>query len=268
METCQERDPRNPELVGNLAATYLSLRMWTEANRAALRALAIDPHSAIGLQTAIGVSIQGTGNIEGAERTLADYPQEVEVADFNVVQNTPPAVYLKVLERDFAGALKLCQTEVFDEPEENRARLATRVMLHVLAGDAAAAQDEIGRARDLIESRLRERSNDGNALLELSWVDLALQRNAEALRLVDQATKLMPLEKDYLLGSTYLAALAEIQARAGATVEAVKTLRESLAMPNGLAIQQLKLEPTWDPIRNDPGFKELLAGKELIGPDK
>jgi hypothetical protein len=27
-------------------------------------------------------------------------------------------------------------------------------------------------------------------------------------------------------------------------------------------------DPVWDPIRNDPGFQELLAGKELIGPNK
>jgi hypothetical protein len=24
----------------------------------------------------------------------------------------------------------------------------------------------------------------------------------------------------------------------------------------------------WDPIRNDPGFQQLLAGKELVGPNK
>jgi len=27
-------------------------------------------------------------------------------------------------------------------------------------------------------------------------------------------------------------------------------------------------DPVGDPIRNDPGFQELLAGKELIGPSK
>ena len=29
-----------------------------------------------------------------------------------------------------------------------------------------------------------------------------------------------------------------------------------------------KYDKVWDPIRNDPGFQQLLAGKEQIGPNK
>jgi serine/threonine-protein kinase len=80
----------------------------------------------------------------------------------------------------------------------------------------------------------------------------------------------MPVEKDSLAGPASLALLAEIQARAGEPAEAVKTLRRLLSIPAGLLIslQQLKIDPVWDPIRNDPGFQQLLAGKELIGPNK
>jgi hypothetical protein len=41
-------------------------------------------------------------------------------------------------------------------------------------------------------------------------------------------------------------------------------------MPIGyyVSIQQLKIDPVWDPIRNDPRFQELLVGKELIRPNK
>jgi hypothetical protein len=46
-------------------------------------------------------------------------------------------------------------------------------------------------------------------------------------------------------------------------LEAVKTLRRLLSIPAGLtvSIQQLKTDPVWDPIRNDPGFLHLLTGK-------
>jgi hypothetical protein len=30
----------------------------------------------------------------------------------------------------------------------------------------------------------------------------------------------------------------------------------------------LKIDPIWDPIRNDRGFQQLLTGKEQIGPNK
>jgi hypothetical protein len=48
----------------------------------------------------------------------------------------------------------------------------------------------------------------------------------------------------------------------------VQTLRRLLSLPIGfyISIQQLKIDPVWDPIRNDPGFQQLLDGNERVGP--
>jgi hypothetical protein len=48
----------------------------------------------------------------------------------------------------------------------------------------------------------------------------------------------------------------------------VKTLQRLLSIPAGynVSIQRLKIDPVWDPIRSDPGFQQLLAGKEHVGP--
>src|SRR4029077_8590680 len=104
--------------------------------------------------------------------------------------------------------------------------------------------------------------DDGFVTLQLGWINLALKDNAEALRLARRATELLPVEKDAVGGVPLLAALAEIQARAGQPAEAVKTLQRLLPLPAGfsISIQQLKIDPIWDPIRNDPEFQELLAG--------
>jgi hypothetical protein len=122
----------------------------------------------------------------------------------------------------------------------------------------------------LIEARLQKHPDDEFAMMQLSWVDLALHRNAEAVHLAQQASELVSVEKDALSGPYVLTLLAEIQARAGQTGEAVKTLQRLLAIPAGLTsgLQQLKIDPVWDPIRRDPGFQQLLVGKELIGPNK
>jgi hypothetical protein len=34
-----------------------------------------------------------------------------------------------------------------------------------------------------------------------------------------------------------------------------------------ISIQQLKIDLVWNLIRHDPGFQQLLAGKEQIGPN-
>jgi hypothetical protein len=192
MEKCEARDPRNPQLVANIAGAYCSLRMWKEARRTGLRALAIDPHSLLGLQTVMFVCLNATGDIDEARRTLSNYPPGARVADFTVLGSAPPVVYLNVIERDFGAALKLSEAEIAD-PDENRSRLAMRAAIHVLAGDTAAAKDEIATTRELLESRLRVRPNDVYTLLQLSWTNVAVQRNADALRLAYQATELVPV---------------------------------------------------------------------------
>jgi serine/threonine-protein kinase len=107
-------------------------------------------------------------------------------------------------------------------------------------------------------------------MTELSWVYLALGRNADALRLSRQAADSMPIEKDAVYGPIFQNGLAQIEARAGAPAEAVKILRRLLSIPAGGAasIARLKVDPVWDPIRNRPDFQQLLSGPEQIGPNK
>ena len=126
------------------------------------------------------------------------------------------------------------------------------------------------KAHGLLEARLQERPDDEFAMMQLSWVNLALKRDAEALRLAHRASELVSVQKDTITGAHASALLAEIQARGGEPGDAVKTLRHLLSIPAGnwISLQQLKIDPVWDPIRNDPAFRQLLAGKELVGPNK
>jgi TolB-like protein/Tfp pilus assembly protein PilF len=270
---CEERDPRNATLIANLGTSYLNLRMWQEAKRAGLRALALDPHNVVGMRAVFISDLNGSNDINEAKRALATFPPGTTLSNPSQVGNVATVIgdgtYLNIIARDFAAALKAWENETVD-PDQNRSRLAARVAIHVLAGDAASAQGEIARARGLVEARLRVRPDDIQALTQLIWIDLALKSDSEALRFAHQVAELLPVEKDAMGGPPVLAGLAEIQARAGEPDEAVKTLRRLLSIPAGVCIslQRVKIDPVWDPIRNDPGFQQLLAGKEQIGPDK
>ena len=270
---CEERDPRNATLIANLGTSYLNLRMWQEAKRAGLRALALDPHNVVGMRAVFISDLNGSNDINEAKRALATFPPGTTLSNPSQVGNVATVIgdgtYLNIIARDFAAAFKAWENETAD-PDQNRSRLAARVAIHVLAGDAASAQGEIASARGLVEARLRVRPDDIQALTQLSWIDLALKSDSEALRFAHQAAELLPVEKDAMGGPAVLAGLAEIQARAGEPDEAVKTLRRLLSIPAGVCIslQRVKIDPVWDPIRNDPGFQQLLGGKELVGPNK
>jgi TolB-like protein/class 3 adenylate cyclase len=273
MAKCEELDPRNSNIPAQIGASYCRLRRWEEANRAGLRSLALDPHNLAGMVNVILSCLNGTGDIEKATRILAIFPADSLIArsdkfggDISGIIGQWP--YLYVIKRDYGAALKAWDKEK-SSSLENRDRLAGKAAIHLLAGDAANARDEIESGRALVEARLRQQSDDRYALTQLSWIDTALGRNAEALTAARRAAELMPSEKDAVEGPEVLAGLAEIEVRTGETAEAVKTLRQVLLLPAGMvvSIQRLKIDPVWDPIRNDPAFQQLLAGKEQVGPN-
>ena len=60
--------------------------------------------------------------------------------------------------------------------------------------------------------------------------------------------------------------LAELYATLGHTRECVELLAELLRVPSGLTVPMLRLDPAWDAVRSDAGFKALLADQKNSAP--
>jgi TolB-like protein/cytochrome c-type biogenesis protein CcmH/NrfG len=262
-------NPRDPYTMGGLAETYVFLRMWKEAEDAARRALTIDPHEATSMRMLLLSSLNRTGSAQEPLRLLATFPPDdlllPNTGMFDMVIGTRGQTF--VLGRDFNAALKACETGTVARTNEWQ-RFAAKAGIRVLAGDVTGAHADAENARELLETRLREQPNDFRSLRALSWVYLALDRKADAIKIAQHTLDLLPPEKDAVLGSGNLAALAQIQAQTRAATEAVQNLKKLLSIPAGetISIARLKIDPVWDPIRNDPGFQELLTMKEYVGP--
>jgi len=262
-------NPRDPYTIAGLAETDVFLRRWREAEDAARRALTIDPHEATSMRMLLLSSLNRTGNAQEPLQLLATFPPDdlllPNTGMFDMVIGTRGQTF--VLGRDFDAALKACETGTVATTNKWQ-RFAAKAGIRVLAGDVAGAHEDAEKARDLLEARLREQPQDFRALRALSWVYLALDRKTDAINIAQHTLDLLPSEKDAVLGSGNLAALAEMQARIGATSDAVENLKKLLSIPAGetISIARLKLDPVWDPIRNDPAFQQLLAVKEHVGP--
>jgi TolB-like protein len=276
-QRAQELDPRDSENPRNIGATYQALRLWKDAERAELRALAIDPQNTIATANLLITRLNATGDVESARRALDGVPEVIKSlvtirgggaggdGGVQVIIDIP--AYLDVLQRCFTDAFQTLEKQVVNDDRARLQHLAGRVALRVLAGNPAAAKSGAKEALPLLEARLRERPDDTFAMTALSWVYLALGRNADALRISKQAAELISIEKDALTGPALQMGLAQIEARAGAPEEAVKRLRRLLSIPAGYAVSivRLKIDPVWDPIRNRPDFQQLLSGPEQIG---
>jgi len=73
-----------------------------------------------------------------------------------------------------------------------------------------------------------------------------------------------PTSKDPFEGPEQEENMAGIYALAGDAEHAIPILKRLLQIPYGYAITPawLRLDPTWDQIRNDPRFQELAAEKK------
>jgi serine/threonine-protein kinase len=266
-----ELDPRNASVAGNLGQTYTLMCQWTEGERVSSHALAIDPHDVIGMRALLVTLINSTGDVAKALQLLKSFPPDEKIITTSiagtVVSVTGERAYTLVLGRDFEAASK-----VWDGPSTNeiyeRARLSARATIRVLSGDMTMAKRDGEKAVEVIEKRVLERPNELISLRQLSWTYVALGRNADALRVAKDLSKLLPPERDALLGTANLGGLAEIEAHTGATADAVAILHRLLSIPAGetISIARLKIDPVWDPIRNDPGLQQLLTMKEQVGP--
>ena len=279
-QRAQELDPRDAQIPANIGATYLTLRQWKDAERAELRALAIDPHGGWAALSLLISHLNATGAVASARRVLDGFPEATKSLA-SVSRRGPSGigdvapmigmwVYLDVMERRFTDAFQAFEKEVINKDLGRLQQLAGRAALRVLAGEPDAAKSAGEEALPSLEARLRERPDDIFAMTELSWIYVALGRNADALRLSRQAADTISIEKDAFSGPNFQIGLAQIEARAGAPEEAIKRLGRLLSIPAGweVSIARLKIDPVWDPIRNRPDFQQLLSGPEQIGPNK
>ncbi len=280
-QRAQEFDPRDAEIPANIGSTYLALRQWKDAERAALRAFSIDPQNTVAALVLLTTHLNATGDLNSAKRALDGFPEVTKkltlssarggASDWGggVLSVIGMPVYLDVMQRRFTDAFQAVEKDVVNDDRAHLQQLARRVALRVLAGQTEAAKSAAEEALPVLEARLRERPDDTLAITDLSWVYLALGRNADALRLSRRVAEAISIAKDALAGPYFQNGLAQIEARAGAPEEAIKRLGRLLSIPGGtISTVWLKIDPVWDPIRNRPDFQQLLSGPEQIGPNK
>jgi serine/threonine-protein kinase len=90
---------------------------------------------------------------------------------------------------------------------------------------------------------------------------------AAALALAERAIAVNPIDKDALTGGLPVEILARVAARLGEPDRALAALQKLLSIPYqgplaaGVPITPalLRLDPMFDPLRNDPRFQKLVA---------
>ena len=129
-------------------------------------------------------------------------------------------------------------------------------------GQAAEARAAFLKAKELAEAAVREAPNEASRHARLGRALAYLGEKEAAIAEAKRATELLPESIDAFSGPGIRAALAEVYIVTGENAKAIELLDGLLSRPDDLTVPLLKLVPTWDPLRNDPAFQQLIAKYE------
>ena len=117
-------------------------------------------------------------------------------------------------------------------------------------------------ARVVCEGWIKNLPDNADYHIQLAAAYAGLGRKREAIREGEIAAELMPYSKDALNASGIIMSLADVNTMIGEYDLAIDQLELLLSRPSMAQINGLRLQPTWDPLRDHPRFQALLEKYE------
>jgi TolB-like protein/Flp pilus assembly protein TadD len=258
-------DPRNSEVLGEVAWTYVMFRQFPAALKLYDQMQDIRPNDPDVMAYKAGI-FQAQGDLAAAAKLLAEVNAQTDSEYAFAVKMTQLR-----LTRNYSDALQLLQARLtqFHSASETFKlnRQLELALIHRLAGDVADAKMAAEQLRITTETLFQDPS--ARSLSYLSQAYAAMGKKDLALEAAERAVTIMRHAKDAVIGGVYEENLAFIQTIFGENSRAISTLTELLQTPHGswfydhvpITPALLRLDPIWDPLRADPAFQNLSEEK-------
>ena len=256
------RDPENSDFVERLAFTLQQSRQFREAEKMFDRLVELVPDEPI-LKTRKPLShYLETGDDSAVRAAIAAFPPSLADNKDALCFRLDFACFA----RDWPQAKEIIEKLKGGDDEGDFAYAQTSVPIGCYSiliarsqGDLPGANASFAETRDQLNQKVQKSPQTAPLLSQLAVVDALLNNKEIAIAEARRAVEMLPTSKDAMVGPCLELNLAVVYAWTNQLDLAFEKLSSLTKVANGILYGQLKCDPLWDPLRQDPRFEKLLA---------
>jgi tetratricopeptide (TPR) repeat protein len=259
LKRATELDPRSYGDLEELGNTYLAMRAYAEAERALNRATALGPDLPLAYGLLMRLYLNWEGSLDKPRRVLQ---QALSRLDFGRLMGGAEGPSTRnLIAADDAYQAEVARLTPAPFAGDTLDYFAFKAAVYRYRGERAKARAYDDSTRTEALAVIARHEDDVFTHATLAVADAYLGRGTEAIQAGQRAVAMLPLSKDAVYGFAGPQALAEVYTVLGDTNAALDQLEALLAVPSPLSGARLRADPTWAPLKGNPRFERLVAGK-------
>jgi len=250
-------DPLSIPYNVSLAETYGLIRDYKNADKYFKRVIELNPESSAFKVKLAQNYINWKGDIK---TTLAIISKVKDYSYLDILHNLP--VYLDVLDRKYDIAIKKMD-ELNREYEVDQLRFTPKyqelALIYKYKNEPDLSKAYFDSSRIELQKMLKDNPHDERLHSSLGITYAGLGERDKAIFEGRKGIELLPLEKDAFKGYYREWDLAIIYILLGDYYNALKQIDFILSVPGAFSVNQLKLDPLYNPLRSLSEYKVIIS---------
>ena len=255
LERALELNPRDALHAAELAETYETVRRYGEAIRYWDQSIALDPTQVYSYYSKAETYWLWNGTTQEARAVLEAMPESDD--PLSALRWFWQEIY-EGNYREAMARLSGSSGQLLEFSEGARPKSLVEARAYELLNEPQLARSSYDSARRLLETEVQRLPWDPRRHSALGIAYAGLGRKDDAIRAGKRALELFPISEDAYSGFTYVMELALIYTMVGDQDAALDQIESLLSIPGVISVPLLRLDPRWEPLRQNSRFQELV----------
>jgi TolB-like protein/Flp pilus assembly protein TadD len=248
-------NPRDAVLIGQVGVNLINMRRFEEALDYLDRSIMLAPDDRSSYMYKLNLYSFGLGDLGKSRAALEAMPQRNDSISgyFWYLQN--------LFDRNYDMALESVSSipiDIFRGQTEIWTKAGLKGLVYYIMGDRERSRQDFEAALEILNREVERSHEDFRLHIALGRVHAGLGNKEKAIEEGRRGVELLPVSKNALHGPTQILYLAYIYTMVGEQDAALDQLEYLLTIPTSISVSFYRINPIFDPLKDNPRFKRLL----------